>query len=143
MYEKIFSLRIFATVYHNILPFLYFVQVNRQTYGEGCASGERRAIVIGLGLVIEEVVNGGVEGEATPDVLLQHQSPDGVALVHIGAARLWLALSAPRERRVDGVVAREAVVVADAPCQGVRPGLVELREIDVARLVHPGIVQPE
>ena len=62
------------------------LQVHRQAYAEAGACGQRRTIVIRLGFVIKDVVDGGVETDASPDVVLEHQFPDGVALIDIGAA---------------------------------------------------------
>ena len=81
--------------------------------------------------------------DAAPEVVLKHQLPDGVTLIDIRAARLRTALAAPGEGGVEGIVARETTAVAYAPRQGMRTGLIELREPDVARLAHPRVVQLE
>ena len=88
------------------------IKIYRQSYGEGGARGQRRAVVVVPGLIVEDVVDGGIDVDASPQVVLQHQPPDGVALVHVAASRLRLALTAAREGCIEGVVAREAVLVA-------------------------------
>ena len=93
------------------------VEVNGEADAEGGAGGEGREIVVGLGLVVEEVVDGRVQVQAAPDVVLEHELPDGVALVDGGVARLWLALAPAREGCVEGIVAGEATGVAHAPRQ--------------------------
>ena len=92
-------------------PFHPF-QVNGNAYAEGGSRGQRRTIIVRLGLIVEEVVDGRIDGDATPYVVLQHQLPDGVALVNVRAARLRLALTATRECGIEGIVAREPMVVA-------------------------------
>ena len=119
------------------------IHIEGEADAEGGAGGERRAIVVRLRLVVEEVVDGGGEADAAPEVVLEHEAPDGVALIDVGTARLGLALAAAGESGVEGVMAREAVIVAQAPGHGVRAGLVEVRVIDVARLLHPRIVEPQ
>ena len=71
------------------------LQIYGQSHAEGYSCGERRRIVIRLRLVIEEVVDGGIETDAAPEVVLKHQLPDGIALIDIGTARLGFAEAAP------------------------------------------------
>ena len=88
------------------------IHINRQAYAERGACCQRRTIVIGLRFEVEEVVNGRVEMEATPDMVLQHEFPDGIALIHISAAWLRFAEVTAGECSIKGIVARETMVVA-------------------------------
>ena len=80
---------------------------------------------------------------AAPYVVLEHQFPYGIALVNRSVARLGLSMASAREGSIECIVSREAMVVAYPPCQGVGTGLRELRVDDVARFVHPRVIQLE
>jgi hypothetical protein len=83
----------------------HFIQIDRQPDAEGYSCGERRRIVVPLRLVVEEVVDGGVEMDTTPEMMLKHEAPDGVTLIDIGATRLGLALTTRGECCIEGIVA--------------------------------------
>ena len=70
------------------------IQIDGEADAEGGARGERREIVIRLGLVVEQIVDGRVQMQAAPDVMLEHQLPDGIALIDGSIARLGLSLCA-------------------------------------------------
>ena len=74
--------------------------------------------------------------DASPQVVLEHQFPDGIALIHILTTRLGLTLTAAGEGCIEGIEAREPMFVANTPRQGMGARLIELREIDIARLVR-------
>ena len=79
--------------------------------------------------------------DTTPEMVLKHQLPDGITLVNILTTRLWFPQEASRQGSIEGITARKAMVVAEAPGHGVRTRLGELREVDVARLMHPRVVE--
>ena len=116
---------------------LNFIQVNGEANAEGSPFRQGRTIIISLGLVIEEVVDGGVDVHAPPNMVLKHEFPDGVALVHILLPRLRFAETASGERRIQCIVACEAMAIAQSPSHGMRARLAELRENDISRLMHP------
>ena len=70
------------------------IQLHVQADAEGGAGGEGRTVVIGLGLEIEDVVDGRVDTYASPKIVLQNQAPDGISLIHIGAPGLRMPLAA-------------------------------------------------
>ena len=62
---------------------LDLIQIDGDADAEAGACGERRGVVIGLRLVIKEVVDGGVHVDASPQMVLEHQFPDGITLIDI------------------------------------------------------------
>ena len=65
---------------------LNFIQIDGEANAEGSPFRQGRTIIISLGLVIEEVVDGCIEGDTLPEMVLKHQFPDGIALIDIRAA---------------------------------------------------------
>ena len=81
-----------------------FIQIDRQSYAIGNARCERRTIEIRLRLVVEKIVYSRIDIDALPDMVLQHQLTDGIALVNILPARLRFALTAPGESRIERIM---------------------------------------
>ena len=61
------------------------VDIKREADAPCGARCHRRAVVVCIRLIVEEVIDCGIDVYAAGYVLLKHQLPDCVALVHIGA----------------------------------------------------------
>ena len=81
------------------------VEIDRQADAKGGARGQRRTVIIRLRFVVEKVVDGSIDADATPQIVLEHELPDGIALIDICTARLRFAMTTCGEGGIEGIEA--------------------------------------